>query len=243
MDFLNPKLELDKGINYTKVNARKGYTSWILQAMMYLNRPDLFRMQFVDEMWTTTPIPKQEVEYEFIERYYDRQIIEYLSPSETENTHFEVRPLSFEGKDAASRGTLYHTYLERLPNTRWDESMIQSISKQYQLDLDSCLINALLRLNEDKLFDSLRNTQIYHEYPFIVQDDLCVLQGYIDYLSIGEKIVLIDFKSDFVDDSLTLINRYHSQIESYKKALMILFANKKIEAFIYSFHLSEMIQL
>ena len=47
VDFLNPKLELDKGINYTKVNARKGYTSWILQAMVSLNRPDLFNMFIV----------------------------------------------------------------------------------------------------------------------------------------------------------------------------------------------------
>ena len=39
------------------------------------------------------------------------------SPSETENTFFEVQPLSFDSKtSAASIGTNYHAYLEYLPN-------------------------------------------------------------------------------------------------------------------------------
>lgn len=243
VDFLNPKLELDKGINYTKVNARKGYTSWILQAMVSLNRPDLFRIEYVDELWETTPIQINKKEYGIIEHYKDDQIIEYLSPSETEDTQFEVRPLSFDVKDAASRGTLYHTYIEKLPNTKWNKDIIQNISNQYHLELDKYLMSDLLKLNENNLFDSLRNTHIYHEYPFIVQDKRSVLQGYIDYLSVGDKIVLIDFKSDYVDNDDILIQRYHSQIEAYKKALTLLFQNKEIKTYIYSFRLSKMIEL
>ena len=212
VDFLNPKLELDKGINYTKINARKGYTSWILQAMVNLNRLDLFRIEHVDQLWETTPIQINKKEYGIIEHYKDDQIIEYLSPSETEDTHFEVRPLSFDVKDAASRGTLYHTYIEKLPNTKWNKDMIQNVSNQYHLELDKYLMNDLLKLNENDLFDSLRNTKIYHEYPFIVQDKESVLQGYIDYLSIGNKIVLIDFKSDYVANDNILI---HSSLKSF----------------------------
>lgn len=243
VDFLNPKLELDKGINYTKVNARKGYTSWILQAMVKLNRPDLFRIEYVDELWETTPIHSSKKEYGMIEHYKDNHAIEYLSPSETEDTHFEVRPLSFDVKDAAGRGTLYHTYIEKLPNSKWNESIIQDISNKHHLDLDKYLLRDLLNLNNNNLFDSLRNTLICHEYPFIIQDKDCVLQGYIDYLSIGDKIVFIDFKSDYVDSDNILIQRYHSQIEAYKKALTFLYPNKEINAYIYSFHLSKMIEM
>ena len=90
---------------------------------------------------------------------------------------------------------------------------------------------------------------IYHhldfgrEYPFIVQEKDCVLQGYIDYLSVGDKIVLIDFKSDYVDSDDILIRRYHSQIEAYKKALTILYPNQAIQTYIYPFRLSKMIEL
>lgn len=243
VDFLNPKLELDKGINYTKINARKGYTSWILQAMVHLNRFDLFRIEYVDEMWETNPIYTDKKEYGTIEHYFDEQIIEYLSPSETEDTYFEIRPLSFDQKDAASRGTLYHTYIEKLPNSKWTQTMIQEISSQYHLEFDKYLMNDLLKLDKNEFFQSLRSTQIYHEYPFIVQHEQSVLQGYIDYLSIGEKIVLIDFKSDYVETEDILIERYHSQIESYKIALTLLFPNKEIETYLYSFHLSKMIEI
>lgn len=60
VDFLNPKLEIDHGINYLKVNARKGTTSWILQALTELNRSDLFRIQYVDEMWESEPLAPKE---------------------------------------------------------------------------------------------------------------------------------------------------------------------------------------
>ena len=104
-------------------------------------------------------------------------------------------------------------------------------------------MNDLLKLNENVLFSSLRNTNIFHEYPFVVRNEKSVLQGYIDYLSVGNEIVLIDFKSDYVENEITLIQRYHSQIDAYKKALTLLFPNKDIKTYIYSFRLSKMIEM
>lgn len=243
VDFLNPKLDIEHGINYSKVNARKGTTSWILQAMSAINRPDLFQIRYIDELWENNPLAKEKENYQSIQRYQDVTPIEMVSASENEDTHFDILPLSFNQKNAANRGKLYHAYLEHLPNGKWDESIIYSTSHSYHLEIDSKLIHDLLNLNEHPFFDSLRKTEIYHEYPFIVLDDHSLLQGYIDFLSIDEKIVLIDFKSDAVNDEQILIDRYHSQIQVYKKALSLLFENKNIETYIYSFHLSKMISL
>lgn len=241
VDFLDPKLDLDHGINYAKINARKGTTSWILQAMVELNRHDLFGIRYVDEIWQSTPLPMQTQKEGKIERYTNYNPIEIISPSETENTHFSVQPLSFDTKSAASRGTLVHAYIEHLPNLKWDENMIHNISKQYHLEVDEKIVIDLLKLNDQPLFSSLRHTDIYHEYPFIVQSENTIIQGNIDYLSIGVVITIIDFKSDQVNDEQILIERYQSQIEAYRKAIQILYPSQKVNSYIYSFSLNRMI--
>ena len=108
-------------------------------------------------------------------------------------------------------------------------------------------------LNKDIIKRRLDLGITYTEFSYMIMQAMdflhlfeekdCVLQGYIDYLSVGDKIVLIDFKSDYVDSDDIFIQRYHSQIEAYKKALTILFSNKDIETYIYSFYLSKMIKL
>ncbi|MGN1344492.1 MAG: UvrD-helicase domain-containing protein [Traorella sp.] len=244
VDFLDSKLDLQHGINYSKVNARKGTTSWILQTMASLGRDDLFRIEYVDELWENNSLPNKLTQKQALPRYQNKKPIEIISPSSNENTYFEILPLSFEKKhNAAKLGTLYHAYIEHLPNCYWNKQMIQDISNQYHLDINSKLIHDLLNLNENQLFNSLRKTAIYHEYPFIVQDDAYVYQGFIDYISFGDIITILDFKSDFVNDEQTLINRYESQLNTYQKAISLLFPGSAIKTYIYSFHLNQMIEL
>lgn len=243
VDFLNPNLEIDKGCNYSKVNARKGTTSWILQALVHLNRDDLFKVNYVDKIWETTPLPSEKRIESSMPHYVNDEIIEYVSPSETENFYLEATPLSFSSKSATNRGTLYHAYLEKLPNDEWTRELIQEVSITNQFEIDDLLIENLLTLNQNQLFRNLRSTKIYHEYPFLVQDHHQVLHGFMDFLSISDEIVLIDFKSDTVKDRSILINRYTQQIATYKKACELLFPSKVIKTYMYSFSLAEMIQI
>ena len=121
--------------------------------------------------------------------------------------------------------------------------MIREISSQYHLDIDEKILSDLMKLNQNDILRSLQNTKIYHEYPFLVQDGNTVLHGYMDFLSIGDKITLIDFKSDEVREEKILIERYTSQLMAYKNACQILFKDKKIQAYIYSFSLAKMIEI
>ena len=243
VDFLDPKLDIDHGITYSKVNARKGTTSWILQAMNHLHKDHLFRIHYVDHLWETAPLEKMKTSASLLPRYKDTQVIEILSPSETETIDFGVHPLSFRDSDAAHRGTTYHAYLEHLPSVPWNETLIHEISAKYHLDMDDRLLFDLMKLNQNEIFRSLQHTQIYHEYPFLVQDGTTILHGYMDFLSIGDVITLIDFKSDAVEDESILIDRYTSQLTAYTKACRLLFKDKMIRTYIYSFSLSEMIEM
>ncbi len=241
VDFLDPKLDIDKMTNYTSINARKGTTSWILQSMFPLNRTDLFEFRFIDTLWKNEALEKDISLDKKLPIYDSQQEMILISPSETEA--FDIQPLTFTTKKGTQRGTLYHAYLEKLPNTKWDRTIIEEVSQQYQYDLDEKLITSLLKLNNQPLFDSLRNTEIYHEYPFLVQHDNQVLNGFMDYLSVGDIITLIDFKSDSLNNKQLFIERYSNQIELYKTACHLLFPDKTIKAYIYSFSLEEMIMI
>lgn len=242
VDFVNPALDLTAGINYSKVNARKGTTSWILQTMASLNRNDLFEIKEIHKMWTTEPLTQKEKKYGEIQRYKEEQSLLISSPSEFEE-NFDLKPLDFSMHSGTHRGKLYHSYLEYLPNEKWSIEIIQKCSKEHHLELDERLVHQLMKLNENEFFDSLRTTKIYHEYPFLVQCDDQVITGYIDYLSIGDVITLIDFKSDLVKEEAVLVERYQSQIKAYHKALTKIFPDQSIQTYIYSFELSKFISI
>lgn len=71
------------------------------------------------------------------------------------------------------------------------------------------------------------------------------VQGMIDLYFIDEndKLVLLDYKTDFVKNEKTLKDRYFSQLEIYKKALEISLNRTVDEMYIYSTHLNKLINL
>jgi ATP-dependent helicase/nuclease subunit A len=55
--------------------------------------------------------------------------------------------------------------------------------------------------------------------------------------------VVLDFKSDDVNDESILVERYNSQLLLYKKAIEGIFKGKKVKRVIYSFKLNKAIWL
>lgn len=243
VDFVDPKLDLTKPMNYSKINARKGTTSWILQSLMSIKCDDLFEFRKVSAMWETTPLKKSEKNNVTIKKYQEETRIEILSPSETETTSFEVQPLTFFGQEGRNYGTLIHTYIQHLENRVWEEKDLQEIAQFYELELNKKVIHDLMTLNSNEIFNNLRKSQIYHEYPFLVKIDETLFTGAMDFLAIDEIITLIDFKSDLVSDEKILSERYQPQMDIYVQALHHLFPEKKVVAYLYSFHLAQMIQV
>lgn len=101
-----------------------------------------------------------------------------------------------------------------------------------------------------------RRGELVREKPFMMgvsaneldnkfpEEEMVLVQGIIDawFIEDGE-IVLLDYKTDRVDDEDTLIRRYRLQLELYKRALEAA-TNKKVkEVYIYSFDLGSVIKL
>ncbi|MBO5656990.1 MAG: PD-(D/E)XK nuclease family protein, partial [Agathobacter sp.] len=90
---------------------------------------------------------------------------------------------------------------------------------------------------------------LFREKPFVMDYEGSLMQGIIDVFWMeGDKIVLLDYKTDKVDSGEELILRYKTQLDLYADALRRIFSTPQqpitaSEKLIYSFRLKEVIVL
>ncbi len=98
--------------------------------------------------------------------------------------------------------------------------------------------------------------QLFRERPFVLgvpaneirsgysPQETVLVQGIIDaYFVEGERIVLLDYKTDRVERAQMLADKYKAQLDYYAQALEQLTGYSVKERFIYSFHLREEIMV
>ena len=112
-----------------------------------------------------------------------------------------------------------------------------------QIDAD-----VLYNFTQSKLAEKIRKAKkVYKEEPFYINipakeiyeegtDENILVQGIIDlyYEDENGNLVLIDYKTDYVQEGKELIQKYHVQLEIYKKALEQATNKKVTEVYIYS---------
>lgn len=226
------------GLSRSKIYARKGTSSWILQALLEEYQiQDLFAVKSVNTSWSnkTQPRPyRSEIEIPVYTQKTDWLNIH--SPSVTDGNS-ELKPINFDRKTKASdTGNIYHKLTELLPNADWTSEMIEELAERFDMKVSNGMIKNLLALNSNELFRSTFTMEIHHEMPFQVIVDNQLLHGYMDYVAITEnRIMLIDFKSDHNLSDHELHMLYDSQLKDYGKALKQLYPNHQIDAYLYSF--------
>ena len=88
---------------------------------------------------------------------------------------------------------------------------------------------------------------LFREKPFVMDYDGVLVQGIIDAFWLeNDKIVLLDYKTDRVNEVHELVDRYKTQLDLYADALGRIFSagdkNAEIkEKLIYSFRLQKSI--
>ena len=84
--------------------------------------------------------------------------------------------------------------------------------------------------------------KLFKEKPFVMDYEGVLLQGIIDAFWIEDgNVMLLDYKTDRVDSSQDLVDRYKKQLDLYADALSRLFGRGK--KYIYSFCLKEVIEI
>lgn len=172
-----------------------------------------------------------------------------------------------EEKGGAFAGTAYHRVMEL-----WDfgqEEPQSVVSKVHQFVLQGRLTQEQADLivpgklehflNHSlakRMEQAARLGNLYKEQPFVIgkpaceinrhdtADQLVLIQGMIDAFFYEENhIVLVDYKTDYVNEERELIEKYQTQLELYSKALEQITEKQVAECWIYSFRLGKAIRV
>ena len=177
-------------------------------------------------------------------------------------------PLFLQGKKltAAQRGTALHKLMQYIDlkaaasDTDRELERIKNMRLLSADEIESVDKSAVARFAASPLGKRMMNAnEIYHEREFMVElaatelddtlgcefaDETVVVQGAVDCVFFeGDKMVIVDYKTDRVKDISELREKYEVQLKVYQKALNQVFGEHETELVIYSFWLSDQIEL
>ena len=159
----------------------------------------------------------------------------------------------------ANFGTLVHETMQKLDFSKYSEDYAVSIVEK--ITDDSSLRGAVLKKVKEfastELFNEIASsTRVFKEKAFnlnikareiydINSEDDIMLQGIIDlyFYNKNDELILVDYKTDNVNNEQELIDRYKVQLELYKRALEEILSTKVSKTIIYSFKLEKAISL
>lgn len=140
------------------------------------------------------------------------------------------------------RGTLFHEIVAQC-SYPYQEKEIISYATSYGYTLKNQDIKQILALNEDSLYSSWMKEKHVFEQSYIIEEKNQVVHGFMDLVIYKkDEVIIVDFKTDAVDNEQKLIDLYTIQLQTYKKAMKKL-TNLPINTYIYSFSLSKCIYL
>lgn len=136
------------------------------------------------------------------------------------------------------RGTLFHEIVAQC-SYPYQEKEIISYATSYGYTLKDHDIKQILALNSDTLYASWMKEKHVFEQSYIIEEKNQVVHGFMDLVIYKEdEVIIVDFKTDAVDNEKKLIDLYAIQLQTYKKAMKKL-TNVPINTYIYSFSLSK----
>ena len=182
---------------------------------------------------------------------------------------FSVESVNFENNQdislsGAHKGTLMHNVLQRVDFKKENsEDTIKDIlndmlEKQIINDIEYKAINIskiLSFINSDIGKTISKCSIIEKEKPFCIKLDvhdidennkgIVLVQGIIDLYAIddSDNILLLDYKTDFVNDENELIQKYKKQLDLYKIALEKYYKKSVSKVYIYSLYLDKEISI
>ena len=165
----------------------------------------------------------------------------------------------------AQKGTVLHLCMQKLEigkQYRIEEikELINNLKEREiitKLEAQSVNTNAILKFTKSRIWEELKNAkEIHREKSFYMTipakeiynkelDEKIVVQGIIDlyYINSNNDLILLDYKTDYVQSEEELVQKYNSQLELYKKALESSLNRKVDKIYIYSTYLGKEIEI
>lgn len=183
-----------------------------------------------------------------------------------EEYSFSERPafMNSGGISASEKGTAIHKIMQYIEFSKADDiegEIERLIEWKYITEKEGHIadVKKITAFFQSELFLRILKSQAYYrEMKFLTEvnagevydvsvdlfDKKVIVQGAVDLLFVEDnKIVIVDFKTDRVEDSDTLVERYSEQLRLYSVACSKKFKMPVKEKIIYSFNLSKEIKL
>jgi len=114
----------------------------------------------------------------------------------------------------------------------------------FKCEIGKRMLNSEFLKREQAFYIQFRANEIYKELDEKYKDEYIMVRGIIDaYFEENGEIVLIDYKTDYVDlqNKTEIINKYKKQLDLYANAIQKLTGKKVKEKYIYLFGIEEAI--
>lgn len=161
----------------------------------------------------------------------------------------------------AQKGTVMHYFLQKLDFTKkYTKEELQKFAESLvlkkamtELEAKSLDLEKVYQFVTSEIYARIMQAkQIEKEKPFCINipveefngNEISV-QGIMDlfFIDINEKMVLVDYKTDFVRQENELREKYAVQLDIYQKALEESLGKKVDEVYIYSIFLNKFIKM
>lgn len=164
----------------------------------------------------------------------------------------------------AQKGTLIHLCMQKLDtqNKNYTYSQIKDLVQDLEnkkiithKEAEAININKVYQFTKSKIWEEMIHAHVVHrEKAFYISipakevfdkelEEKILVQGVIDLYYINEqnKLILVDFKTDYVEDrnEQILVDKYNIQLELYKRALEDALQRKVDKVYIYSTYLEK----
>ncbi|MGN1168514.1 MAG: helicase-exonuclease AddAB subunit AddA [Acutalibacteraceae bacterium] len=174
--------------------------------------------------------------------------------------------LSPDGATPASKGTAVHKFMEfydwsqkNLTASQQAEIMVKNnkllrseadildypmLDRFFNSETAKRIFSSGNIVREKKVTFTVPVGDIYGEMAEFSDSEKVLVQGYIDcaFEEDGEWVI-VDYKTDRVSEISQLVERYHSQLKMYERALSECTGKRVKETLIYSLHLSQYISI
>ncbi len=205
---------------------------------------------------TVSKIKEMKNDLVDLEDLYNRETgLNFITPSFIEK----------EKITSSRKGTLVHLFLQNINfKLEYDISKLEElkqtlIAKNLITEEEANFINLekIFKFLKSNLSNKIKNSKIIEkEKTFCkkimaneifndAKQEVILVQGIIDLYAITEnnEIILVDYKTDFLEDENVLIKKYYNQLKIYKEALEEALNMPVKQIYIYSIYLNKEIQI
>lgn len=241
VDYIDSLESYQFPLNTFTLMQNKSYTGWLLYTYAKETNP-MIQFDRVYELYERPQLIRKANE-KIDRKIYSNAVSSFTSTTASSTKRkLEWKPFTLQKNIGTLRGTLFHEIVAQCAFP-YQEDEIKAFGERKGYSLNTYDIQQILRLNELKEYMDWMQYPHTFEESFIVQDQDELIHGFMDLVVYKpNEIIIVDYKTDHVNHENELIDRYTSQLKTYKKAMEMI-ESKPVRCAICSFCLNSCIFL